>query len=68
MANLGFLELIIICVIALIYVIPVAVVIAMAIWATKTLKNIRADQETIKSRLEAIERAIQNNPSRHQQS
>ena len=58
--GMGFSELIIFLFMALIYIIP----IGAAIWVIKTLIDIRAGQEAIKSRLEAIERAIQNNPPR----
>jgi|WetSurMetagenome_2_1015567.scaffolds.fasta_scaffold68048_3 hypothetical protein len=61
MGHLEFKEATIILVIGLlIYAIP----ITATIWAIKTLINIRSGQEAIKSRLEAIERAIQSNPPR----
>jgi hypothetical protein len=64
MADIGFSEIIVIFMIALVYLIPIVVAVAAAVWVNKALKNIRADQEAIKSRLGAIESALQSNPSR----
>jgi hypothetical protein len=59
MGHIGFSEILIFCFIA---VIKWGIPIAVAIWAIKALINIRLGQEVIKSRLEAIERAIQPKP------
>jgi hypothetical protein len=61
MGHISFSE---ITVISLIAVVRFGIPIAAAIWAIKALINIRSGQDVIQSRLEAIERAIQGNPSR----
>ena len=60
MGHYSFPEFIVICVMTLLYAIP----IAAAIWAIRTLISIRNGQKAIQSSLETIERAIQDNSSR----
>jgi hypothetical protein len=59
MRGMGFPEFIVVVVIGIIYAIP----IVAGIWAIITLNRIRIGQSAIQGRLEAIERAIQSNPS-----
>jgi hypothetical protein len=57
--GMGFTEIMVAVVIGIIYAIP----IVAGIWAIITLNRLRIGQAAIQSRLEAIERALQNNPS-----
>lgn len=54
-ASIGAPELVVILVIGLIYVVP----IAAAVWVIVTLHRIRAGQQAMDTRLEAIERSLQ---------
>jgi hypothetical protein len=54
-ASIGAPELIVILVIGLIYVVP----IAAAVWVIVTLHRLRAGQQAMDTRLEAIERSLQ---------
>jgi hypothetical protein len=57
MASMGFAELAIVLLMAVIYVIPIVAVV----WIIFTLRSIRSDFELIQSKLESIERLLQRN-------
>ena len=54
MGNIGMPELIIVLMISLVWVVPAAA----AVWALLTLHRVRATQETMLMKLDAIERSL----------
>jgi len=56
MPGMSFVELLVVLITA---IIKVGIPIAVAVWIIQALRRIRADNEAIKSKLEAIEQQLQ---------